>query len=162
MFYTWQQISNRLRLEKADDLYYPTSELSSLFQENDDIHFVDLDGYRSLLNGSPNLGKLKEFLKVLGVRESVDDVINKSILPLYHRGEQVTPAKAQRHFKIFFDYYNSPDCRREFISNIKSIKFLCYRGSDAQLHLATADELYYPTQELKIIFEGDDDIHFVR
>ncbi|MEZ4880226.1 MAG: DEAD/DEAH box helicase [Chitinophagales bacterium] len=104
--------------------------------------------------------KTKEFIESFGIKKpSLKDEIYNNILPLYKKDGDID---TETHFKKFFNYWKKEGRPEEFISLIKDKEFVSYKTiNDKTTYRGIANEIYFPTFELKKYFETKPTTKFV-
>jgi hypothetical protein len=136
------------------------------FDDNDELvlFFPDdeIDGYTTVNKVLLSNKDTKEFIAKFGVKKpSLRHEIYNKILPAYETDDEVDTAP---HFAKFFRYYK--ECRNDevddFIELIKDKKFLHYSSAqDETTYRGKAEDLYWPTPELRLWFEPSPETRFI-
>lgn len=145
-------------------LFYPTEYLITFYSQRPSTEFVNIE----LLNGKiPEKKILDSFLKKLGVNDKkpeLKDEINNIIIPKYNANisPQVDESENFNDLKTIVNYFQKcPNDEVEtLIEKLKDLEFLlCI---DDRFHYYSPQEIYYPSDELKMYFESKSDTKFIN
>lgn len=167
-FYKWlSETKHRTTLVKDKPIFldqdgkaaaaFDKREQPILFQSDEIV-----PGYRFISSELLADPDVKQFVNQMGVREpSFRDRIYNLVLPQYRSSGKID---VKAHFLLFFDYYCkcSREEEKELIDILKDCKFLMYyRNGNPNLYRGKANELYFPTEDLKAFLSGKTDINYL-
>lgn len=132
--------------EMHEILFLPLDELNSSYKTID----------AELLKNK----KSKEFIESFGVKKpSLKDEIYNHILPLYDTDEGIDTLP---HFEMFFKYWIQEGRPEDFINLIRDKSFILYKTNHEETRFrGKANNIYYPTSNLKNYFKTKPETKFV-
>ncbi|MCL2820836.1 MAG: DEAD/DEAH box helicase [Oscillospiraceae bacterium] len=166
--YKWlSETSHRteLSIDKPIFINQDNKAVAAFDKDREAILFLPTDddtGYDTINEALLDNNDTLSFINKLGIKTpSLRDEIYNKILPLYTDGKGVNTAP---HFKKFFSYYL--ECLHtevdSFLHLICDLKFVLYRTlNDEKQYRGEASSIYFPSEELKLWFTGNDKTRFL-
>lgn len=169
-FYKWiSEGSTRTKLSLTKPIFLDQNKKAAAAYDskNNLVLFLPIDDFEGYRIIHPDIIANEDslnFVKQIGITTpSLKDQIYNIILPIYQKGGSIN---TEPHFKLFFNYYC--ECSNaeidEFISLIKKCKFLRYEtheDGERKIYRGSANEIYYPTPELKAYFSVKENTNFL-